>query len=87
MKDLFSLKNRVAIVTGGSRGIGAMIVQGFLEHGCSRVYITARKAAQCDAAAKDLSQFGACIYIPGDLATQTGLPALAAEICQTETGN
>lgn len=46
MKDLFSLKNRVAIVTGGSRGIGAMIVQGFLEHGCSRVYITARKAAQ-----------------------------------------
>ena len=63
MKDLFSLSGRVALVTGGSRGIGAMIVQGFLEHGCSRVYITARKAAQCDAAARELSQFGECSEI------------------------
>ena len=84
MKDLFSLKNRVAIVTGGSRGIGAMIVEGFLEHGCSRVYITARKAAQCDAAAKELSQFGECISIPSDLATQAGVTAFAAEIAKRE---
>ena len=85
MKDLFSLKGRVALVTGGSRGIGAMIVQGFLEHGCSRVYITARKAAQCDAAAKTLSQYGECISIPGDLSTLAGVNALVAEIAQRET--
>ena len=85
MKDLFSLKGRVALVTGGSRGIGAMIVQGFLEHGCSRVYITARKAAQCDAAAKELSQFGECISIPGDISTQAGVAALAAAITERET--
>lgn len=85
MKDLFSLKGRVALVTGGSRGIGAMIVQGFLEHGCSRVYITARKAAQCDAAAKTLSQYGECISIPGDLSTLAGVNALAATIAERET--
>lgn len=85
MRDLFSLKGRVAVVTGGSRGIGAMIVQGFLEYGCSRVYITARKAAQCDAAAKELSQFGECISIPGDLSTQAGVTAFATEMAKRES--
>ncbi|MBU6200492.1 MAG: SDR family oxidoreductase [Acidobacteria bacterium] len=85
MKDLFSLKGRVALVTGGSRGIGAMIVQGFLEHGCSRVYISARKAAQCDAAAKELSQYGECISIPADVSTMEGIAALVAKIGERET--
>ena len=85
MKDLFSLKGRVALVTGGSRGIGAMIVRGFLEHGCSRVYISARKAAQCDAAAKELSQYGECISIPGDVSTMDGIAALVAKIGERET--
>ena len=84
MKDIFSLKGRVALVTGGSRGIGAMIVQGFLEHGCSRVYITARKAAQCDEAAKRLSQYGECISIPGDVSTLEGIQTLAAAISKRE---
>ena len=84
MKDIFSLNGRVALVTGGSRGIGAMIVQGFLEHGCSRVYITARKAVQCDAAAKNLSMYGECISIPGDISTHAGVEALAAEIEKRE---
>lgn len=85
MKDLFSLKGRVALVTGGSRGIGAMIVQGLLEYGCSRVYITARKAAQCDAAAKELSQYGECISIPGDVSTMEGISSLVAKIGERET--
>jgi len=84
MKDLFSLKGRVALVTGGSRGIGAMIVQGFLENGCSRVYITARKAAQCDAAAKELSEYGECISLPGDVSTTEGIAVLAAQIAERE---
>ena len=50
MKSLFSLENRTAVITGGSRGIGKMIARGFLEHG-ARVYISSRKSEQCEQAA------------------------------------
>ena len=57
MNDLFSLQGRVALVTGGSRGIGRMIATGFLRQG-AKVYITARKAAACDQTARELSALG-----------------------------
>ncbi|MEY3587772.1 MAG: hypothetical protein RJA47_368 [Actinomycetota bacterium] len=84
MKNLFSLDGRVALVTGGSRGIGFMIAQGLLEFGCARVYISARKASQCDEAARQLSQYGECISIPGDVSTLEGIKALVAEIGKRE---
>lgn len=85
MKNLFSLDGRVALVTGGSRGIGYMIAQGLLEFGCARVYISSRKAAQCDEAARQLSQYGECISIPGDVSTLDGIKALVTEIGTRET--
>ena len=84
MKDLFSLEGRIALVTGGSRGIGKMIAQGFLEQGAT-VYITARKAPVCDQTAEALSQYGKCVSLPHDISTVDGCKALAEEFRTYET--
>jgi len=84
MQNLFSLEGRVAVVTGGSRGIGAMIAKGFLTYGAKRVYITARKASACDATAEALSEFGECISLPGDISTMEGIEGLAKRIIERE---
>ncbi len=55
MKNLFSVDGKTAIVTGGSRGIGAMIARGFVENGV-KTYITSRKKDVCDQMAETLSQ-------------------------------
>lgn len=83
MKNLFSLEGRTALITGGSRGIGKMIARGFLESG-AKVYITARKAEQCEAAAEELSSYGSCTAIPLDISTVEGCRALAAKIRESE---
>jgi NAD(P)-dependent dehydrogenase (short-subunit alcohol dehydrogenase family) len=76
MKDLFSLKGRTALVTGGSRGIGRMIAAGFLAQG-ARVYISSRKADVCNKVAAELSDSGACISLPADVSTLEGAQNLA----------
>jgi NAD(P)-dependent dehydrogenase (short-subunit alcohol dehydrogenase family) len=84
MTDLFSLQGRVALVTGGSRGIGRMIAGGLLRHG-AKVYISARKAEQCDATARELSSLGACVSLPADVSSLEGCRAVAAEIAARES--
>jgi NAD(P)-dependent dehydrogenase (short-subunit alcohol dehydrogenase family) len=82
VSKLFSLEGKIALVTGGSRGIGEMIVEGYLAAGCARVYISARKADQVEAA---VARFGdRVVGIPLDLSTVDGCRALAAEIAARE---
>ena len=81
--DLFSLKGRTVLITGGSRGIGRMIAEGFLAQG-ARVYISARKAEACDQAAKELSAFGHCVSLPADVSTLDGAKALVQAYAKHE---
>ncbi|MBT3710259.1 SDR family oxidoreductase [Pseudomonadales bacterium] len=76
MQDLFSIKGKTALVTGGSRGIGEMIAAGFLANG-AKVYISSRKREACDATAKRLmGKFGGeCISLPADLSNIDGIDA------------
>lgn len=83
MSDFFSVKGKVAVVTGGSRGIGHMIARGLVESGV-RVYISARKADACNEVQKELSAIGECIAIPADLGTLAGVEHLVAEVGKRE---
>lgn len=74
INDLFSVAGKTAVVTGGSRGIGKMIAEGFVANGV-KTYITARKAEACEATAAELSEFGKCIAIPADLSSDDGREA------------
>ena len=86
MKDLFSIKDKVALVTGGSRGIGEMIAAGFLASG-AKVYISSRKAEVCDATADRLSNeySGECISLPSDLSNLDGIESLVTELSNKES--
>ena len=83
-ENLFSMKDKICVVTGGSRGLGSFMARGFLEAGAKRVYITARKAEQCLEAAKELSELGDCVAIPADMATAEGLTSFVQQLNSRE---
>ena len=83
MTNLFSIDGKVALVTGGSRGIGLMIARGFVEAG-AKVYISSRKADVCDRVAAELAQHGTCVSIPADISTEAGARGLARAVTAHE---
>jgi NAD(P)-dependent dehydrogenase (short-subunit alcohol dehydrogenase family) len=84
VSDLFSIDGKTALVTGGSRGIGAMIARGYVEAGAT-VYISSRKKDVCDEMAAELSKLGTCVSLPADLGTEAACIDLAAEIASRES--
>lgn len=83
IQRLFSLQGKVALVTGGSRGIGYMISQGLLQAG-ARVYISARKAQACKDAAAELGQYGECVALPGDVSDPDSRRQLCEQLAAAE---
>ncbi len=85
IQSLFSVSGKIALVTGGSRGIGEMIAAGYLANG-AKVYISSRKAEQCDATAARLSEtYGAeCVSLPANLADLAGIESLVARLRERE---
>ncbi|MBO4205766.1 SDR family oxidoreductase [Micromonospora echinofusca] len=79
MPELFSVQGKTVLVTGGSRGIGLMIAEGFVAAG-ARVIISSRKAETCAAVAERLSATGQCEAIPADLSTVDGADGLAVAL-------
>lgn len=73
VQNLFRLDGRVALVTGGSRGIGKMIAAGFVQSG-AKVYISSRKADACFQTAEELGPN--CVALPQDVSTVAGCRAL-----------
>ena len=84
MENLFNLKGKIALVTGGSRGIGAMIAEGFVRNGV-KTYISSRKSDPCDKKARELSKYGECISIPADLTDMNEMDKLVTKIKDKET--
>jgi NAD(P)-dependent dehydrogenase (short-subunit alcohol dehydrogenase family) len=83
VQDLFSIKGKTAVVTGGSRGIGLMIARGFVEAG-AKVYVSSRKADVCEQVAAELSEVGDCVALPADLSTEDGCRQLGDAVAGLE---
>ena len=79
LNELFSIRGKTAVITGGTRGIGLMIAEAYVRAGV-KVYVSSRKADVCAQTAAALSQFGECIGIPADLSTEAECRRLADEI-------
>ncbi|KAF5502078.1 Rhamnolipids biosynthesis 3-oxoacyl-[acyl-carrier-protein] reductase [Colletotrichum aenigma] len=88
-QNIFSLKGQVAVISGGSRGLGLHTASGFLQAGCSRVYIVARNEGPLNDAAKVLNALpnkgpdARAVAIVADISSQAGCTQMAAEISKT----
>jgi len=74
--ELFAVRGKVALVTGGTSGIGLMIARGLIDNGV-KTYIVGRSPESCAATAAQLGKSGTCLALPGDLSSSSGIQAVA----------
>ena len=83
MTDMFRLDGKIAVVTGGGRGIGVMMARGLLQAG-AKVYLSSRKEAELASATAELSSLGPVEAVPADLGTAEGVQTLTAALTDRE---
>jgi NAD(P)-dependent dehydrogenase (short-subunit alcohol dehydrogenase family) len=83
IEALFSVEGKIAVVTGGTSGIGKMMAQGLVAGG-ARVYLVARTAADCERTAAEFGASGECRPLAGDLSSLDGIEMIARGFCQAE---
>jgi NAD(P)-dependent dehydrogenase (short-subunit alcohol dehydrogenase family) len=84
LHELFGVTGKVVLVTGGSRGIGRSIAEGFVQAG-ARVVVCGRNADLCRQTAEELSASGHCVGIAADLGSVDGCRSFAGELARRET--
>ncbi|CCI42434.1 unnamed protein product [Albugo candida] len=86
VSNLFSVSDKIVLVTGGGRGIGKMIADGFVRNG-AKVYIASRNYASCKKAAAELKHQGpgTCIALQGDISSEKGCAHLAQQFASYES--
>jgi len=85
IENLFNLEGKTALVTGGAKGIGAMITQGLIESGV-KVYISSRSADACKDFAEKMNTLGkgTCEAIPADLSKTEYIEDLVNSLLEKE---
>ncbi|MFC0543406.1 SDR family oxidoreductase [Kutzneria chonburiensis] len=79
MQELFSISGKVALVTGGTRGIGRMIAECYLRAG-ARVIISSRKVEACERARRELERYGDVTAVPADVSDRAQCERLIGQV-------
>ncbi|CAP72666.1 uncharacterized protein PODANS_2_970 [Podospora anserina S mat+] len=87
VNNLFSIKGKVALITGGAKGVGLMISTAFVSAG-AKVYISSRDATACASACATLNTItpNSAFSLPADLQSEKEVHRLAAELTKLEPG-